>query len=223
MGWAEFIAAFAVFFISHSVPVRPPVRPFLVARLGARGFALAYSALSLAVLVWLIGAAGRAPYVPLWDRAAWHAPLALAGMALVVAILSLSLGRPNPFSFGGARNDRFDPDRPGLVRLVRHPLLVALALWALVHLVANGDLAHALLFATFAAFAVLGQRLVDRRKRREMGRTRWEALRAKMARGRARVVDWRDQTLWMRLAAGVAFYVLLLRLHPHVLGVSPLP
>jgi uncharacterized membrane protein len=66
MGWAEFVAAYAAFFLSHSIPVRAPLRPWLQAQLGAAGFTLAYSALSVAVLVWLIGAAGRAPHVPLW-------------------------------------------------------------------------------------------------------------------------------------------------------------
>lgn len=70
MGWAEYSLAFAIFSLSHSVPVRPPVWPRLVVQLAQRGFTLAYSALSLAVLAWLIGAAGRAPYVP---------PLALVG------------------------------------------------------------------------------------------------------------------------------------------------
>ena len=61
MGWFEFALAYVVFFLSHSLPVRPPLRPRLQARLGASGFTLAYSVLSLAVLSWLIGAAGRAP------------------------------------------------------------------------------------------------------------------------------------------------------------------
>ncbi len=50
MAWGEYALAFAAFFLSHSVPVRPPVRPFLVGHLGPAGFGLAYSALSLGVL-----------------------------------------------------------------------------------------------------------------------------------------------------------------------------
>ncbi|MGI3213458.1 NnrU family protein, partial [Roseovarius tibetensis] len=61
MGWVEFAAAYTVFFLSHAIPVRPPVRPWLQARLGRAGFTAAYSALSLAVLAWLIAAAARAP------------------------------------------------------------------------------------------------------------------------------------------------------------------
>ena len=63
-GWLEFIAALAVFMLSHMIPVRPPVRPWLIARLGVRGYFAAYSVLSIAVLVWLIVAAARAPFIP---------------------------------------------------------------------------------------------------------------------------------------------------------------
>ena len=126
--WAEYAAAFAAFFASHAVPVRPPVKPWLVARLGSRGFTAAYSGLSLAVLAWLIGAAGRAPHVPLWPWAPWQAwvpPLAMVAVCLIVA---LAVGRPNPVSFGGGDAARFDPARPGIVGWTRHPLLAALAL-----------------------------------------------------------------------------------------------
>jgi uncharacterized membrane protein len=63
MEWAEFTAAPSVFLFSHAVPVRPPTKPWLVGRLGQRSFTIGYSLLSLAVLAWLIGAAGRAPFV----------------------------------------------------------------------------------------------------------------------------------------------------------------
>ncbi|MDX1821402.1 MAG: NnrU family protein [Paracoccaceae bacterium] len=216
-GWAGFGAAFAVFLLSHAVPVRPPVRPWLVARLGACGFTLAYSVLSVAVLVWLIGAAGRAPHVPLWGWAAWQAWVPLVAMLPVCVIIALAVGRPNPFSFGGAGNARFDPARPGIVGWMRHPLLVALAIWAGAHLLANGDLAHVILFGVFAGFALLGQRVIDRRRQREMG-ARWAALRAGMVRGAV----WRRGDA-LRLAAGVMLYLALLMLHPVVIGVSPLP
>jgi uncharacterized membrane protein len=170
MDWLEFTAAFAAFFLTHSIPLRPAVRPHLQRALGRRGFTLAYSALSLAVLGWLIAAAGRAPFVPLWTWAPWQHLVPLAVMLPVCLILSLAIARPNPFSFGGTRNETFDPARPGIVRLHRHPLLLALTLWAGAHVVPNGDLPHVILFGTFFGFALLGQCLVDHRKRREMGK-----------------------------------------------------
>lgn len=181
MDWLEFTAAFAAFFVTHSVPLRPSFRPRLQQALGRRGFTLTYSALSLATLGWLIAAAGRAPYVPLWDWAPWQNLVPLIVMLPVCLTLSLAIARPNPFSFGGARNETFDPARPGIVRLHRHPLLLALALWATAHVLPNGDLAHVILFGIFAGFAALGQRLIDRRKRREMGAD-WDRLRATVRR-----------------------------------------
>jgi uncharacterized membrane protein len=220
MGWGEYALAFAAFFLTHSVPVRPPVRPWLVARLGPAGFGMAYSALSLGVLAWLIGAAGRAPYLPLWPWAAWQNHVVLSVMLPVCLILALAIARPNPFSFGGAGNDRFDPARPGIVRLTRHPLLLALALWAGAHLLANGDLAHGLLFGTFAGFALLGMRLVDRRRRRELGAD-WARLEAARRGGPLRPASWPGAGL--RLGLGGALYAGLLWLHPWLFGVSPLP
>ena len=38
---------------------------------------------------------------------------------------------------------------------VRHPMLVGLVVWALAHLLANGDLRSVTLFGTFAVFAVV--------------------------------------------------------------------
>lgn len=219
MGWNEFAFAFAAFFLTHSIPIRPPLRPWAVARLGHAGFGIAYSALSLAVLAWLIAAAGRAPYVPLWDWAPWQNHVVLAVMLPVCVILSLAIARPNPFSFGGAQNDRFDPASPGIVSLTRHPLLLALGIWSAAHILPNGDLAHVILFGTFAGFAMLGGRLVDRRRQREMGQ-RWHDLRAALSECPASLSLTADTLL--RLAAGLMLYAGLIWLHPLVIGVDPL-
>ena len=221
MAWFWFALAFVAFFLSHSLPVRPPLRPILVRALGPRGFTLAYSLLSLAVLGWLIIAAAQAPFVLLWPWAPWQTHLALALMLGACLVLAFALGRPNPFSFGGAQNDKFDPARPGIVRLSRHPLLLTLALWALAHLLVNGDLAHVILFATFAGFALFGGRLIARRKRREMG-ARWGELRAAVAQAPLGPGLAPLETL-VRGLSGFLLYALLIAAHPAVIGVTPLP
>lgn len=221
MDWLEYAIAFAAFFLAHSLPVRPPLRPWLQARLGQAGFAIAYSALSLAALAWIIVAAGRAPYVPLWPWAPWHNLVVLAVMLPVCLILALAMARPNPFSFGGARNHLFDAARPGIGRLARHPLLLALALWAGAHVLPNGDLSHALLFGTFCAFALMGGRLVDRRRRREMGDA-WQALDAKRRSAPLLHAPQSWAGLAIRLGLGTGLYLALLWLHPWLFGVSPL-
>lgn len=142
-------------------------------------------------------------------------------MLPVCLIAALAVGRPNPFSFGGARNERFDPKRAGIVRVTRHPLLVALALWASAHVVPNGDLAHVLLFGVFATFAALGGRLVDRRRRRDMG-PEWQRLhdQVMVSSEHVRPVSWTAASA--RLVAGVALYAGLIWAHPWLFGVNPL-
>ena len=216
MGWLEYILAFAAFFATHAIPVRPPVKARIVARIGARGFSLAYSALSVAVLAWLIGAAGRAPYVEIWPRAPWQSWVPFGANALAAVIIALAVARPNPLSFGGARNAEFDPNHAGIVGWVRHPLLAAIALWAGAHLLPNGDLAHVILFGTFLGFALLGMKMIDRRKRRQLG-TAW----ARLAHTPRRVEITPGGLV--RVAAGLALWWGLMLLHGPVIGFSPWP
>ncbi|MEM9475735.1 MAG: NnrU family protein [Pseudomonadota bacterium] len=49
MGWIEFTAAFVLFFLSHTLPVRPPLRPLLISVFGQRGFTIVYSTCTSAV------------------------------------------------------------------------------------------------------------------------------------------------------------------------------
>lgn len=207
-GWGGYAAAWAFFLFTHAVPVRPPVRPWLVARLGQRGFTAAYSALSLAALAWLFVAAGRAPHVPLWSMPPAAHWLVLAAMAPACLLLALTLGRPNPFSFGGANNHRFDPARPELAGYVRHPVLAALLIWALAHLAVNGDLAHALMFAGFALFAALGMAMIDRRRRREMGPAPWRAQIEKMRAARLHLPPAAGRRMLLGLTALAALVAL---------------
>lgn len=215
-GWFEYILAFVVFFLTHSIPVRPAIKSRLMAILGARGFTIGYSLLSLAILAWIIIAAGRAPFMPLWGWEPWQNHVTLTLMLAVCLIAALAVGRPNPLSFGGANNDRFDPNHAGIVGWVRHPLLLALFLWAFAHMIPNGNLAHVILFAVFAGFALLGMKIIDRRQKRIIGATRWSEL-ANTKRG---IQMTRGGVI--RVIIGIAIYALLISLHGPIIGVQPL-
>ncbi|WP_022705000.1 NnrU family protein [Pseudorhodobacter ferrugineus] len=217
MGWSEYILAAVAFLATHSIPLRPAMRQPIELRIGMPMFLMLYSALSIAALGWLIIAAGRAPYIALWAWAPWQLWVPQVGMALVCLIAALTLGRPNPFSFGGARNAEFNPAQPGLIGWMRHPLLVVLALWAGVHIVPNGDLAHVLMFGSFCLFALLGIVMIDRRRKRNMGAA-WVTM-------RAQTTPWPRPRLStnaiMRTAIGAAIYIVLIWAHPALFGVYP--
>lgn len=221
--WLPLVAAFAAFFVSHSIPVRPAVKAKLIGFLGQRGFSLSYSAVSLGMLCLLVVTAGRAPHLVVWDQMPWHRYVTLCGMLAVCLLLAFSLGRPNPLSFGGWANHRFDPQHPGIVRVTRHPLLLALALWAALHLLPNGDLAHIILFGVFAGFALVGMIVIDRRHRRLMGDDVWQSLTLQIS--EAPLFQMPD-TLWQAAVRGLLGgfgFMLLLHLHGPVLGVVATP
>ncbi|WP_424977039.1 NnrU family protein [Leisingera sp. S232] len=219
MAWLEFTAALLLFLASHVIPVRPPVRPWLVGRLGLRGYVFAYSLLSLAILAWLVVAAARAPYIgvlPSCGVFRW-APLLLMPLACLLAVAGMM--RQNPFSFGGLGLRAFDPADPGILAVSRHPLLAAMALWAGAHLLANGDLAHVILFGLFAGFAGAGMAIIDKRKKRQMGQGEWTRLSRHTA--RLNLLRLRPSAAEAGLAAAV--FLALLILHAPVIGYSPLP
>lgn len=220
MAWLEFALALAAFMASHLIPSRAGLRAALVARLGRGGYGAAYGLLSLALFVWVIVAAGRAPFVLLWDQQIWMRWLANLAMPLAVLLTCLGFGAPNPLSLGG-RAGGFDPARPGIVGVVRHPLLWALLLWALAHLLVNGDLAHVILFGLLALYCVIGMRMIDRRQRRVL--PDW----ARLAAGTSNLPfmgNWRGWWPdWWRVLLTVVIWIGLLHAHPPVIGVSPLP
>ncbi|MGH1370030.1 MAG: NnrU family protein [Maritimibacter sp.] len=216
MGWFQFILSLVAFFAAHAIPVRPTVKAKLVRLLGQRGYSLIYSVVSFVILTWVVLAAGRAPFVLLWGYAPWQKYVALTLMLVATWILSLGIARPNPLSFGGAQNDQFSKEHAGIVAWVRHPLLVAIGFWAFAHVVANGDLAHVVLFGLFAAFSLLGMRIIDRRKRRLMGQNWIEP--GTLTR---RITVTRSGVL--RILIGLGFYLMLVSIHGPVIGVSPLP
>lgn len=219
MGWLEFTAALLLFLASHAIPVRPPVRPWLVSRLGLRGYIIAYSLLSLAILAWLVVAAARAPYVgvlPYWEGFRW-VPLMVMPLACLLAVGGMM--RQNPFSFGGLGLRAFDPADPGILAVSRHPLLAAMALWAGAHLLANGDLAHVILFGLFAGFAWMGMALIDKRKQRQMGQGEWRRI----SRNTARLNLLRLRPMASETGLAAAVFLALLLLHAPVIGYNPLP
>jgi len=228
-GWSELGLAVAAFFASHVVPARPAVRRLLHARLGGAAYAIIYSSVSLGVLAWLIAAAAHAPYFQLWDFELWQLWIPNIVMPLVCLLIAFGLAAPNPFSIAGRANERFDPKRPGIAAIARHPLLLAITLWALAHMVPNGDLAHAMLFGLFAAFGIAGMAALDGRRRKEWGPRLWAERAAKTSlipfaavfQGRVRLSELRVDPF--RTASALALYVTLLAAHPLVIGVSPLP
>lgn len=225
-GWEEFLGAALVFLVSHALPARPGIRIRLVSLLGRWAYLALYSAVSLALFAWLIIAAGRAPYVWLWFWGPHGLWLANGLMALALLLVIGGTAIANPFSLGGLAERAYNPARPGILAVTRHPLLWAMVLWSLAHLIANGDLAHVLLFGSLGVFSVVGILAMETRSRKRSG-AQWSQMIlgtslvpfAALLTGNAR---WRELLQLRMLLLPVVWGGLIL-LHRPVVGVSPLP
>jgi uncharacterized membrane protein len=145
------LVGLGLFFVAHLVPTRPDLRARLVARIGAgrySGLFSVVSLLALAMIVWgygrMQGLARGNPQV--WDPPAWskHVTMLLMVPALILLVAA------------------YVPSR--IRNATGHPMLIAIMLWALGHLLANGDLASLLLFGSFLAYAVYDRISVGQRR-----------------------------------------------------------
>lgn len=167
-----FLAALAFFLIAHLLPAAPPVRARLVAALGRRGYLLAYSGVSLALLAWLIATARAAEDITLWEPAAWQWWVPLAVMPFAAFLLVAGLIEANPLSVSLRSGEHL----PAVAVITRHPVLWGFLLWAGAHVPPNGRLVGVLLFGAMALLAAVGVPLVDRKARVRLGAARWVAL-----------------------------------------------
>lgn len=227
MDWIELALAMALFMASHRLPAAFGAKGRLIAAFGKTGYTVVFSVVSIALLVWLIAAAGRAPFVPLWDQAIWHRWAVNLAMPFAILLGSFGVAAPNPFAFEG-RKTGFDPARPGIAGITRQPLLWALALWSGAHLLANGDLAHVILFAPFLVLALVGMPVVEARRRAEMGSLRWQEATARTGLIPFQAVfsgRWRPSALpsWPRALLALSLWAGLWHLHAPVIGVWPAP
>ncbi|MGH6885942.1 MAG: NnrU family protein, partial [Geminicoccales bacterium] len=223
----ELLLAAAFLIASHYGISSTPLRDWLVDRLGERPYLGLYSVIALIAIVWLSIAYAGAPYVELWPSAAWMAwvPLLLMPVALIFLVSGVS--SPNPTAVGAP--DTLDPEDAahGILRITRHPVMWAIALFALSHIIANGDFASVISFGTFAALALIGTLLLDRKYAARRG-SHWRRFAevtsnvpfGAIAAGRQRIVF--EEIGWPRIGAAFALYIALLALHTWLFGVSPM-
>jgi len=223
----ELALAMAVFVAAHMIPSHGGLRRAMIDTLGDWPFRIGYSLLSLGLLVWLIAAYQRAPYVALFEPITFfrHLPMSVMALACVLVASGYSIARPSALVLekvpmaGGV---------PGILKITRHPVLIAVVLWALAHMAANGDGAAWILFGSLAGLSALGALHIDQRKRAEGGDD-WRRLAAETAnipflaliQGRTRLKL--SEIGWKPIVGGLLLYGALLAAHPYVIGVSPLP
>lgn len=225
--WTLFIAV-AVFVGGHFVISGTPLRAVIIGVIGQRAFMGLFSVFALATLVWVILAYRAAPYVPLWEAGAALRWINLVLVALAAIFVVCGAATRNP-TLTMQDNALKAPDpAPGILAVTRHPMMWGIACWALGHLLVRGDGAGAIMFGGFLVLALGGSLSQERKKKAAHGND-WARFAAAtsylpfVAIGAGRARFSLPAIGWVRLAAAVVVYVVLLGLHAHLFGVSPLP
>jgi uncharacterized membrane protein len=198
------------------------VRSALAARLGERGFRIAFSVASVAAIVFLVQSYNAAPTAPLWTAPEWLRWVLALLMLVTFVLFVASVTAPNPTAVGGERALRREPR--GIQRITRHPMLWSFALWAAVHMLGNGDTASLLFFGAFGVTALAGMPSIDA-KVRARDPAAWEPYVARtsilpfgaIAAGRNRLLP--AEIGWLPVAIGLALWLALLLLHRTIFGV----
>jgi uncharacterized membrane protein len=173
----------------HTLATRRKLRADLIARFGEGPYKGLYTLASLvgfALIVWGFSRYRAEGLIPLWTPPSWtrHVTILLMWPAFV------SLACMNP--------------APGRIRgWLRHPMLVAIKIWALAHLLANGDAGGMLLFGSFLAWAVYDR--ISVKGRGDLGAARVAAF---------------TRADGVALVVGTVAYVAMIFLHPWLIGVS---
>ena len=137
-----------VFLGTHLFTTARAPRAALIGRFGEGGYKVVYSVLSLIGIV--LAAKGFGQYRAAGMIEVWTPPVWTRHLALVLVLVAF-------IAFVAA----YLPGR--IKRALKHPMLVGVKVWALSHLLANGDLGSMLLFGSFLAWAVIARISIKRR------------------------------------------------------------
>lgn len=144
---ALLILGLVLFIGIHLVSTMTERRAALIGRLGEGGYKGLYSVLAAVGLVLIIYGYARAPYTVVWDPPVWARHATFLLMLPVFPLLIAS-------------------QLPGRIKtVIPHPMLLAVKLWAVAHLLTKGTAAAMLLYVAFLAWAIFDLISVKKRER----------------------------------------------------------
>lgn len=145
------VAGLILFLGVHSFSMLRRAREVLVAGLGSenayKAFYALFALIGLVLIVLGFAQYRAAGMIPLWNPPAWGRHIAM----LVVLLSFIALAATYV---------------PSHIRSsLKHPMITAVMLWALSHLLVNGDLGSAILFGSFLLWGVIARVSMGRRTR----------------------------------------------------------
>jgi uncharacterized membrane protein len=148
MGLFIMILGLALFLGVHLVTTMRERRADLVARFGENGYKIIYSLISavgIALIVYGFARYRAHEWIELWSPPTWtkHLAALLVLFAMIMLVAAYARGH--------------------IYMTLKHPMLAGVKLWAVAHLLANGDLGSVILFGAVLAWAVIDRISLKRR------------------------------------------------------------
>lgn len=159
------LAAATLGFVFTHFAMSGVFRPALVSLVGAQGFLLFYSLVSLATFAWVIVAFDRADDgVALWNGMT-AVPWTIASLLTITAMTLLIPSFAGNPALPGKKLAGLGTVVPaGVYRVTRHPMMWGIALWAIGHIVAAPSMRVLILMSGLIVLALLGSHFQDVRK-----------------------------------------------------------
>lgn len=220
----EIVVAAVIWVGTHLGLSSTPLRDVLVRLTGPTAFLGIYSliaALALAYLVYTYATLPREVYFWLPNPDHFWVPKILMPMALTL-ILGGFLVR-NPTMVGADLTEACtEASAQGVTRITRHPFQWGVVLWAIGHIVVNGDFVSVVFFSAFGLLSLVGGWLMDKKKARTFGKA-WDHYAsvtsnipfAALLTGRNRLYI---RELWLPVLLGLSAYLLLWYFHEAYTG-----
>jgi len=143
----QLLGGIVLFFGAHIIPVMQDLRTKISGATGTVLYQALFALVSLAGLVLIARGYSAADHVHLWTPPDWSRHVTFLLMLPVFPLLIAAY-------------------LPGKLRkVIPHPMLLAVKIWALAHLISNGDLASLLLFGAFLVYGVVDLISIKRRQR----------------------------------------------------------
>jgi len=186
-----------------------------------------FSVASLIGIIWMCSAYANAPMIVLWGPLPGMVPLTMLGTLVGFFLSVVGFTTPSPTAAGGEALLEGDDPCKGILRISRHPAMWGIAIWAGVHIPANGNAASVVFFTGLFALALSGPTAIDRKRARKLG-DKWERFAsvtsvvpfAAILQGRNRLV-LSEIGVW-RIVAALAVWFGFLITHGSLFGVSPI-
>ncbi len=219
-----FAALFWVF--SHLGISSTPLRGTLVRMLGERGYLGVYSLVAagaLANLIWVYTDVLRFDYIWLPNPDLYWVAKITMPIALILLLGGFMVRNPTNVGMSFDDPEQAADLATGVTRITRHPLQWAVVIWALGHLIANGDWVSVIFFGSFVVLSFAGSFLMDHKKALTMGEgwTRYAAVTSNVpflailtGRNKLRLGE-----LWLPTLIGLVAYALLYYFHEAISGV----